>query len=204
MLIVDYALLRESISHLLSTQPDFKVAVQCSSTGEALEILKQQAIDVVLLEFSLGEQHAVDFIRTAQDQGFGGKVLLLAAEADHADAADLIRAGISGIFLKYDSATLLGHAIRDVAVGNLWFTQEQLQRTLLRGASASSDDQLTKREKRVLSLVCDGLKNREIGEQIGVSEGSVKSTLQQLFSKFGARSRSQLVRIALQQHQSRV
>lgn len=57
---------------------------------------------------------------------------------------------------------------------------------------------LTKRERLVLSLVSTGLRNREIGAQIGVSEGSVKATLQQLFSKFGVRSRNRLVRVVLE------
>lgn len=201
LLIADRVLFRESISHLLSTEPDFKIAAQCSSAAEALPILKQQPVDVVLLEFSLGEQQAFEFIHVSRTQGFRGRVLLLTAQADREDAADLIRAGVCGIFLKRDSAASLGHAIRDVAAGNLWLSQEQLQLALDREAGLlpkSLENGLTRREREVLSLVSTGLKNREIGVQIGVSEGSVKATLQQLFSKFGVRSRSRLVRVVLE------
>jgi DNA-binding NarL/FixJ family response regulator len=62
----------------------------------------------------------------------------------------------------------------------------------------------TERERQVLSFVFEGLANKEIAARIGVSEGSVKATLQQLFSKTGVRTRSQLVRIVLEQHQEQI
>ena len=64
--------------------------------------------------------------------------------------------------------------------------------------------QFTERERQVLSFVFEGLGNKEIAERIGVSEGSVKSTLQQLFSKTGVRTRSQLVRIVLEQYRDQI
>ena len=202
LLLIDrYALLRDSLGRLLSTESDFTIAAQCASIQEALDVVKQEPVDVVLLDFYSGETEAGEFIQAARRKGFKGKVLLLALQINEDDATNLIRAGICGIFQKRDSAASLGHAIRDVAAGNLWFRQEHLQNALVRRTEppGQSNHELTTRETRVLALICDGLKNREIGAQIGVSEGSVKATLQQLFFKFGVRSRSQLVRIALQQ-----
>jgi len=75
------------------------------------------------------------------------------------------------------------------------------------GAKTRSEDQsgrFTERERSVLSCVFEGLANKEIAERIGVSESSVKATLQQLFSKTGVRTRSQLVRIALEQYKNEV
>ena len=68
----------------------------------------------------------------------------------------------------------------------------------------SKGEQFTERERHVLSYIFEGLANKEIAERIGVSESSVKATLQQLFSKTGVRTRSQLVRIALEQHRNQI
>jgi two-component system, NarL family, nitrate/nitrite response regulator NarL len=198
LLIGKYALLRESLGRLLAREPDFKLAAECASAAHGLEVLKQQLVDVVLLEFD-SAQEVVDFLLGARREGFKGRLLLLAGELDGENEAHLIRAGVCGVFHKGDSSDSLLHAIRDVAAGNLWFRQEQLQRALTQGAlSPLSHQDLTVRERRVLSLVCDGLKDREIAAQLGLSESSAKGTLQQLFSRFGVRSRSRLVRIALQ------
>jgi DNA-binding NarL/FixJ family response regulator len=78
---------------------------------------------------------------------------------------------------------------------------------LLRAAGnrqESKAERFTERERQVLSGVFEGLVNKEIADRIGVSESSVKATLQQLFSKTGVRTRSQLVRITLEQHKSRL
>jgi len=69
---------------------------------------------------------------------------------------------------------------------------------------SSGTRRFTEREQQVLSFVFEGLANKEIAARIGVSEGSVKSTLQQLFSKTGVRTRSQLVRIVLEQHRDQL
>jgi two-component system, NarL family, nitrate/nitrite response regulator NarL len=204
LLTIQHALLRESLGRLLSSGFGFRVAAPCASIHEALDVLERAAIDVVLLDLDFGKQFSREFVRSAKGRGFKGKVLLLATEINRDDVAELLRAGICGICHKSDPPALLEHAIRDVAAGNAWFKQEQLQVALNGDADARpgtrNDGGFTKRERAVLSLVSEGLTNREIGAQIGVSEGSVKGTLQQLFSKFGVRSRSRLVRIVLEQH----
>jgi DNA-binding NarL/FixJ family response regulator len=144
----------------------------------------------VLLDFDLGGHDGKEFLRLARKQGFNGKVLLVTAGVDSESVSDLIRSGISGVFRKHDSAALLAQGIRDVMAGKVWLDQEQLQ-TALRTESTtpqpSGTIRFTEREQQVLSFVFEGLANKEIATRIGVSEGSVKSTLQQLFSKTGVR-----------------
>ncbi|MGB6801933.1 MAG: response regulator transcription factor [Candidatus Sulfotelmatobacter sp.] len=207
LLLDDHTLFRESASRLLSAEPGFEVAAHCGTIGEGLRILERTAIDVVLLDFDLGESDGRQFLRLAKEHGFQGKVLVVTAGVDAIVAAELIRSGISGVFRKHDSAVLLAQAIRDVMAGKVWLDQEQLQ-TALRTEVASSQDNrtraLTAREQQVLSCVFEGLANKEIAARIGVSESSVKATLQQLFSKTGVRTRSQLVRIVLEQHRDQL
>jgi len=94
-----------------------------------------------------------------------------------------------------------------VMAGKVWLDQDQLQ-TALRTEPAtppsSANRRFTEREQQVLSFVFEGLANKEIASRIGVSESSVKSTLQQLFSKTGVRTRSQLVRIVLEHYRDQI
>jgi two-component system nitrate/nitrite response regulator NarL len=91
--------------------------------------------------------------------------------------------------------------------GKVWLDQEQLKTALRTEISTAQEHRtkpFTEREQQVLSCVFEGLANKEIADRIGVSESSVKATLQQLFSKTGARTRSQLVRIVLEQHRDQI
>jgi two-component system, NarL family, nitrate/nitrite response regulator NarL len=207
LLLDDHTLFRESAGRLLAAEPGFEVAAHCGTIGEALQILRRKAIDVVLLDFDLGESDGRQFLQLSKEQGFQGKVLVVTAGVDAGVAAELIRSGISGVFRKHDSAALLAQAIRDVIAGKVWLNQEQLQTALKSGVALPRDARsrrFTEREQQVLSYVFEGLANKEIAARIGVSESSVKATLQQLFSKTGVRTRSQLVRIVLEQHRDQI
>jgi DNA-binding NarL/FixJ family response regulator len=207
LVLDDHALFRESVSRLLTVEPGFEVVAHCGTIEEALQVLQRKSIDLVLLDFDLGQRDGREFLRLAKDLGFEGKILLVTAGVDAGVVSELIRAGISGVFRKHDSAALLAQGIRDVMAGKVWLGQEQLQTALTTEASTPQTGgtrQFTERERQVLSFVFDGLANKEIGARLGVSEGSVKSTLQQLFSKTGVRTRSQLVRIVLEQYRDQI
>jgi two-component system, NarL family, nitrate/nitrite response regulator NarL len=207
LLLDDHALFRESVSRLLSAEPGFDVVAHCGTIEEALQVLRRKSIDLVLLDFDLGERDGREFLRLAKEQGFNGKILVVTAGVDAGAVSELIRSGISGVFRKHDSAALLAQGIREVMAGKVWLNQDQLQ-TALTTEVASPNPGLTRRfterERHVLSFVFEGLANKEIAARIGVSEGSVKSTLQQLFSKTGVRTRSQLVRIVLEQYRDQI
>jgi two-component system, NarL family, nitrate/nitrite response regulator NarL len=203
LLIDDHALFRESVARLLGSEPGFQVVGGCASVDAGLDFLRRDAADIVLLDFDLGGRNGTQFMHAARERGFGGQVLVVTAGVDEEEAADLIRAGVSGIFMKHKSAPLLAQAIRDVTAGKVWFDPALLRAVVARGAKSSADAQesrFTLRERQVFSCVLEGLANKEIGGRLGVSESAVKATLQQLFSKTGVRTRSQLVRIALEQY----
>jgi DNA-binding NarL/FixJ family response regulator len=207
LLLDDHALFRESVGRLLNAEPGFKVVAHCGTIEEGLEILRYQSIDLVLLDFDLGERDGREFLRLAREQMFEGKILVVTAGVDPRAMSELIRSGVSGVFHKHDSASLLAQGIREVMAGKVWLDQDELRSTLTKESTQTQTGvqrQFTERERQVLSFVFDGLANKEIAARIGVSEGSVKSTLQQLFSKTGVRTRSQLVRIVLEQHRDQI
>jgi DNA-binding NarL/FixJ family response regulator len=201
LLIDDHILFREGLSRLLGSEPDFEIVGSCGTATEGLEVLKQTSVDIVLLDFDLGEEHASQLISSARRQGFAGKILMVTAGMNANESSTAIRLGASGIFLKQNSPAALSRAIRMVAGGEAWVDEKVIR--LMAAAVDENEDQssakvLRTREQQVLRGVFEGLTNKEIAAQLGVTESAVKATLQQLFQKTGVRTRSQLVRIALE------
>jgi DNA-binding NarL/FixJ family response regulator len=200
LLVDDHALFRDSVGRFLES--DFRVVGGCATIHEASEILRHNAVDLVLLDFDLGERDGIDFMRVAESIGYKGKVLLVTAGVDETSAANLVKRGIAGVFLKHDPPAVLVDAIRAVLSGKVWFEQDYLHKLLgnAENVELPRTRKLTEREQQVLAGVFEGLANKQIADRLQVSESSVKATLQQLFQKTGVRTRSQLVRIALEQY----
>jgi DNA-binding NarL/FixJ family response regulator len=201
LLVDDHILFREGLSRLLASEPDFEIVGSCGTAAEALAVLKNDPVDIVLLDFDLGEEHASQFISSARRDGFEGKILMVTAGMSANESSVAIQLGASGIFLKQNSPATLTRAIRMVAGGEAWVDEKVMR--LLAAAVDENEDQssakvLTTREQQVLQGVFEGLSNKEIASQLNVTESAVKATLQQLFHKTRVRTRSQLVRIALE------
>jgi len=201
LLLDDHVLFREGLCRLLASEPGFEIAGNCGTAAEALEVLKQGPVDIVLLDSDLGEDHGSRFISSARRLGFSGKILMVTAGMSAIESSAALQLGASGIFLKHDSPGALVKAIRTVAGGQVWVDQKVIQN--MAAAVQNGEDQvagkhLTEREQHVLQRIFEGLTNKEIAARLGVTESAVKATLQQLFQKTGVRTRSQLVRIALE------
>jgi DNA-binding NarL/FixJ family response regulator len=203
LLLDDHTLFRESLSRLLDTEPDFRMVAHCASCPEALEALSRETVDLVLLDYDLGEQNGLDFIRQARAAGYAGRVFIVTGGMSDADSVKALGHGVCGIFLKHNSPALLGDAIRKVMAGETWIDQrciKALVQAVDRTSGRERPKQLTERERQVLEGVFEGLSNKEIAARAGISEASVKSALQQLFAKTSVRTRSQLVRVALEEY----
>jgi DNA-binding NarL/FixJ family response regulator len=197
LLLDDHVLFREGLSRLLVSEPDFQMVAQCGTPAEALKILARSPVDIVLLDYDLEDDTGTRFISAASAAGYRGKILMVTAGMNESQCALAWKLGISGISLKHSSPASLLQAIRTVAEGGIWHNPKSVI-----PASSSTDAKhppgLTPREQQVLRGVLEGLTNKEIAHQIGVSLSSVKASLQQLFDKTSVRTRSQLVRIAIE------
>ena len=208
LLIDDHALFRESVARLLQAEPGLEVVAHCGSGTEALQIIKSSSdIDIVLLDLDLGQETGADFLDRLRNARFDGKVLLVTAGVNDSEVPSLIRKGISGVFMKHGSPALLIQGIRETMEGKVLFGQDQLRRALERAEVPSADQRrskLSERERQVLSFVFEGLANKQIADRLQVSEAAIKASLQQLFAKTGVRTRSQLVRVALEQYRDQL
>ncbi|MGA9625311.1 MAG: response regulator transcription factor [Bryobacteraceae bacterium] len=201
LLLDDHVLFREGLSRLLASEPDFEMVGNCGTSAEALDVLKGSPVDIVLLDFDLGDDHGSQFIAAARRAGYPGKILMVTAGMDAAESSIALQLGASGIFLKHNSPVTLAKAIRLVASGEMWVDQRVIHLMadgIHRREGLGFQKVLTEREQQVLRGIFEGLSNKEIAARLGVSESAVKATLQQLFQKTRVRTRSQLVRIALE------
>ena len=201
LLIDDHILFRDGLSRLLALEPDLEVVAGCGTVAEALETVGRKPVDIVLLDYDLGEDHGSHFISSARRAGYTGKVLMVTAGMTATESSSALHLGASGIFLKHNSPGTLANAVRLIMGGEIWVDPKVIQ--LMADRVDQREDErgsplLTEREQQVLRGIFEGLTNKEIGAQVGVTDGAVKATLQQLFQKTGVRTRSQLVRIALE------
>jgi len=204
VLLDGQALFRASLSRLLASDPGFEVVGEYGDSAEALQTLNDSPVDVVLLDFDRGTEDGDGFMSKARRNGYQGHFLIVAGAADAKSSATAIRLGASGIFLKSEPPDRLVQAIALVANGAVWLDQriirllaDQVDR-FPRLDDRGSANLLTDREQKVLLGILAGLTNKKIGENLGLSEGSVKTSVQQLFFRTGVRTRSQLVRTALE------
>lgn len=207
LIVDDHALFCEGLVRLLETEPDFAVAGHCATVDEALRILHQRPLDIVLLDFDLGLQRGSEFLRRAREKNPQLRVLILTAGLSDLDAAQLIQDGAAGIFLKHSPLTVLAKSIRKVMAGEPWIDSRYssvLLRPEIRALQEGRSVRFTERERAVLRGVFQGFGNKEIADRLKISETSVKAALQQLFQKTGVRTRGQLVRVALEQYRDQL
>ena len=171
---------------------------QCGTSADALNTLNASGATMVLLDIGLGAERALDFVVNAKQAGFKGNILVVTAGVSSQEAIQLVQAGVDGILHKQHSAEVLRAAIEQVAAGQPYLEKRYLS-SLFQSVGAP-ERKLTSRDKSILHLVAQGMANKEIGDQLEITETAVKSALHELFRKLGVRSRAQLVGVALEQY----
>lgn len=205
LLLGDHGLFRASLARFLGSVPCFEVMGECGSSAEALKALEDSGIGLVLLDFDLGAERGNEFISAAREAGYRGSFLIVAGTADPKSVAIALKHGAAGIFLKSEAPERLVRAIQSIASGEVWIDPGVVQMLAERltdpylkfdeGTAANVSDD---RERNVLLGILSGLTNKRIGENLGLSESSVKNVVQRLFGKAGVKTRGQLVRAALE------
>ena len=207
LVVDDHALFRQGLVRLLGAERDFEIVGDCASVEEGLEILGRRPVDVVLLDVDLGAGRGTELLIQARRRGLASRVLVVTAGLEDAEAAQLVREGAAGIFFKHGSMAVLAKSIRRVMEGEASIDQRLLSSLVGLPPSRPEGERraaLTDRERDVLRGVFEGQANKEIAAHIGISESAVKGVLQQLFHKTGVRTRSQLVRIALERYRDEI
>jgi DNA-binding NarL/FixJ family response regulator len=204
LLVDDHTLFRESLARLLESEPDFCVVAHCATISSAIDILQRDAVDLVLLDYDLGEERGTDMLKYLHTCKNTAKVLMVTAGMSDRTTFDVLHAQVSGVIYKHSAPAQLLDAIRRVARGEMWL-DGVVVRSLVSGTTDHTTEllntrPLTTRQQEVLSGILDGLTNKEIAWNLKASESAIKAVIQELFHKAGVRTRSQLVRIAIEKH----
>jgi two-component system nitrate/nitrite response regulator NarL len=204
-LLDDHALFREGLVRLLAADPEFHLVGSAADPAAALPVIHAERVDVLLLDYDLGTFSSAEFVEQLRQSGFTGKILLVTAGLPDREALQIIREGVAGIFHKQHAPDDLRRSIRQVFEGKV-LIEEHYLRKLVQVATTSDTTslRLTDREKQILRLLIEGLANKEIAAELKVSESSAKAALQMLFNKTGVRTRSQLVRVALERFRDEI
>jgi two-component system nitrate/nitrite response regulator NarL len=204
LLVDDHTLFRESLVRLLEAESDLAVAGHCASIGEAHELLKRTDVDVVLLDYQLGDETGSKLLRGKDLQKKDLKVLIVTAGMRDQVVLTALESGVSGVILKHSGPSHLIEAIRKVAAGEMWLDTGVMRSLISADREKNRVDEnarsLSERQSQVLLRILDGFSNKDIAAQLRLSESSVKATIQELFHKAGVRTRSQLVRTAIEKH----
>ncbi len=198
----DHMVLRESLTALLQSQPDFKVLGTAANGDEAVRLVQQYSPQVLVLDLFMPESDGFEVLRTLERTGNRVASVVLTGSDSQNDYVQVVRLGARGLVLKADDPQKLFAAIRAVAEGDLAFSDE-IAHTILdamvsdQPAVPSSMARLSERERQISYMVARGMRNRDIATDLSISENTVKRHLQSIFSKTGSRDRLELAVLAL-------
>ena len=199
----DHAVLRESLSALLSSHRDFEVVGTAGDGVEALELVAKAHPDVLVLDLFMPGTDGFEVLRQLDHASSGVASVVLTGSENQPDYVQVVRLGARGLVLKGETPEKLFTAIRTVADGELAFSDDVAQGVLLAMSAETAHGtgrnlhRLSDREKQIAFLVARGMKNKDIAVQLTISENTVKRHLQSIFSKTGAKDRLELAVIAL-------
>lgn len=203
LIVDDHSLFRESLGRHLDADAGFDLVGQYARVAELIAEPPRNNPDVVLLDYDLGSEQGSSVLGELKRRMPEARILMVTAGMPEAAAGKAMENGASGIFLKHGSLDQLMDAIHRVARGEIWLEAGVAQSLFRRAAERTQGARaLTPRQSEVLRGILDGLTNKEIAWNAKVSESSVKAVIQELFQKTGVRTRSQLVRIAIERHSS--
>lgn len=198
----DHALFREALARLLDSDETIHVLGTSGTIEQCWDDLQRLKPDILILDYDLGEENTLDLVSRLHADGFAGRILLVTAGLPDEHALGFIKLGVAGVFHKQKPPEDLHASIRELATGRILIDQTYLQSLVT--TATRSRARLTERDRSVLRFLVEGRSNKEIANELSISESAVKSSLQQLFAKAGVRTRSQLVRVALEEYRAEI
>lgn len=196
----DHPLFREGVAASLSREEDLRVVGQASTGEEAFSLAGELLPDVLLLDISMPGAGGIAAAQKIAAAFPIVRIMMLTVSEDEDNLMNALRAGARGYVLKGISARQLAGAIRLVADGGVYISPTMAGSVLFEMTHPSSEPdlfgELTGREKEILQRVAQGLTNREIGDQLGLAEKTVKHYMTNVLQKLHVRSRVQAVLLA--------
>ena len=188
----DHAMFRQGLKSVLTQKPDVSVVGEAERVDEIAPMLEQASCDLLLLDLQMDRKVTADIARLAACT----KVIILTANEASDEAVACLREGAHGVVLKRFAVETLMDAVRTVMKGDIWLPPRLQTRMTsdLRGAARIA---LTSRERDIVRLVAQGLRNGEVAAKLFISEETVKTHLNNIFRKINVRDRVELALYAV-------
>lgn len=194
-LLDDHEIVRRGLADLIGLQSDMEVVGEAGTAEEALRRIPAAHPDVAVLDVRLPDGNGVEVCREIRSSMPTVNCLMLTSYADDEALFNAIMAGASGYVLKEIRGNDLIEAIRQVSVGNSLLDPSLTQKVLERLRNGSKEDselaKLNEQERTILTLIGQGLTNRQIGEQMHLAEKTIKNYVSGLLAKLGMERRTQ-------------
>lgn len=189
----DHPLLREGIAAIINNQPDMLMVAQASTGVEAIRKFREHLPEVTLMDLRLPDMSGIDALITIRAEFPEARVIMLTTFEGDVDIQRSLEAGARGYLLKSMPPKDLVEVVRQVHAGKKRIPQEVAAHL----AEHCGDEPLTEREIDVLQHISGGNRNRDIAEQLFISEETVKVHVKHIMEKLGASDRTQAVAIAV-------
>ena len=201
LLVVEgYVLLRDILIDFFSKQPECMSSSGVQDVATALEYIRRHPVDLILSSGNLPGEPAISLLNELALRSIEVPVLILSAGLNHFVVRRLLGLGAAGVVWNTSTLTDLSACVRAAVQGGTWQNNDTLRRALggVPRQLPSWAIPFSERQAQVLRGIAAAQANKEIAARLGVSESSVKCTVQQIFGKTGVRSRSELVRVVLE------
>jgi two-component system NarL family response regulator len=192
LLVDDHALLRTGVANIINQESDLRVVAEAGNGVEALEAYERHHPDVTVLDLRMPEMEGVEVVRRLRERDPRARVIILTTYDTDEEISRALKAGAKAYVLKDISADGLITCIRDVLAGKTYLAPAAAAKL----AEGVTRVQLTPREIAALRLMADGKANKEIANELGISDRTVKTHLGHLFEKLGVTSRTEAVKVA--------
>lgn len=186
----DHPMIQAAVEAMLRGS-DYELVAKADSGAEALRCIAQHDPEMVVLDIQMPDGSGLDVLRQLRGNGDGRPVVLLTASIDDAGFAEALSLKVDGVLLKTSDPALLLDCLDSVRAGDEWI-DPQLSAEATRADTQREKSLLSPRERELVTLVRQGLRNREIAEKLGITEGTVKVYLHSVFEKTGVANRTEL------------
>ena len=191
LLVDDHPMIAAALEMLLR-ESDYELLGRARTVAEANRQIAKLKPDLVLLDVNLPDGSGLDVLRKLSRSRSRPRVIVLTAGMDEAQLLGAADLDPEGMVLKTSDPELLMQCMDTVVAGRSWIDSEIAERTRQAEAKAASAPPLTRRERELVELVRQGLRNRDIAAELGVTEGTVKVYLHAIFDKFHVENRTEL------------
>lgn len=191
----DHPLMRDAVAGLFVAP--YEIVERCSDGLQARAAILEHRPDLAVLDVQMPSLTGLDLLREARAEGWATRIILLTAGLEPAPLVEAVKLKVDGLVLKDAGGELLMRCVEAVLAGEQWIDKEAMKQVMSALAHAPpTPTDLTPRETDVVREVARGQRNKEIARSLGITEGTVKMHLHNLYEKLGVSSRTELALLA--------